>query len=272
MRGPYGKASVVVVGIISGGGNGEGQFVFVIIFLVVATDADKNVEVVVVEDFARLLLGVDKHLHLFVLTEVEDGGFVSGNSLTIRQIGNVQSHRLFVLLHDLIGHIIALALNAGGQDVIDGSLAAVFFEADVCNVEDALIVLHVGNKFARRGHCSGIFAPIAAHEVHLGKTQDNVFFGVGQVHTEEPDALEVGDCADHAIRLIHRHFKLIPFHSFGLAIDGLDARFHDVGDVILTYLHTARRDMHFVLVIRFCFGKSVVQVNILHIRITVFNR
>ena len=65
----------------------QGHLVFIIVFSEVGTDTHKDGEILVFQGvFFVGSLGVDEHLQVFVLPQVEAGGLIDGASVTIDEV------------------------------------------------------------------------------------------------------------------------------------------------------------------------------------------
>ena len=240
------------------------HLVFVVVLGEVGTDTHEDGEVLVVE--RRVLvggLGVDEHLQVFVLPQVEIGGLVDGASVAVNKVLYGHLQRLLVDAQGL-GHANdAFLLDARRDDVGDGLATAVLVDADGRDVEGGLVVDVVGLVFTRSLDALRIGAPLAFDEVEGGETQHDGTLKFGQEHTHEADGRVVVDAADDFVRLSDRDAELVPSDAAYLSVGQRDtARLEDVGNVVLAHDHLGWVKVDLVLVVAFRLAQGVVAVDV----------
>ena len=156
------------------------HLVFIIVLGEVGTDTHEDGEVLVFErHFFVGGLGVNKHLEVFVLSQVEVSGLVDGATVTVHQVLDGHLQRLLVDAGGLRHADDALLLDAGRDDIRNRLATAVFVDADGRDVEGGLVADVVGLIFAWGLDALRIGAPFPFHEVEGGETQHDRTLEIG---------------------------------------------------------------------------------------------
>ena len=241
----------------------HGHFVFVVVLGEVGTDTHEHGQVLVVE---RLVVvggfGVDEHLQVFVLPQVEVGGFVDGPTIAIDEVLDGHLQRLLIDTGGLRHADHTFLLDAGRDDVRHRVAAAVLVDADGRDVEGRIVVDVVGFIFARGLDALRVGAPFAFHEVEGGETQHDGFLEVGQEHSHETDGREVVDVADDLVGLSHRDAELIPGAAAHGAVGQGRRGMEDVSDMVLADDHLGRVEFDDILVVALRLAQGVVAVDV----------
>ena len=243
------------------------HFVFVVVFGEVGTDTHEDGEVLVLQ---RTVLmggfGVDKHLEVFVLSQVEVGSFVDGATVAIGEVLHGHLQRLLVDaggLHRSDHHFL---LDARRDDVGHRLASAVFVDADGRNVESGRVADVVRLVFARSLNALRIGTPFTFDEVEGGKTQHDGALEFGDEHTHEADARHVIDVANDFVGLLHWDAELVPSGLRCLSVGQRDiVGTENVGHVVASHDHLGGVEVDDVLVITLRLTQGVVIVDVFHI-------
>ena len=260
---PYCHTALRSVGVVSAFWRElQWHLIFVVVALVVASQSDECAHLVVLYALVAFeCVGMDEHLQVLVLAEVEVHGLVHTASIARRKVFDNDGERLLILLSDLRLAWVGDTTDAWRQYIVHRSLVVVLFDVYSCSA-----------------HCSRnawlfaceewlcVVAPFAAHQVEAGKTQYDWLFEVGQVHTHEADAGEVVDGAFLLLVSIHRDAELVPCGFFRLVVAELHIGLSGVHDEVLTYDKVFRANRHPVAEVVLIFIHRVVLVHVLHIR------
>ena len=163
-------------------------------------------------------LGVDEHLQVFVLSQVEVGGLVDGATIAVDEVLHGHLKCLLVDADGLCHSDDTFLLNAGRGDIRHGNAAVVLVNADGRDIKSGLVADIVGFILARGLDALRIGAPFAFYEVEGGETQHDRTLEFGQEHTHEADAGVVVDAANDAVGLPDGDAELIPSDTADLSV------------------------------------------------------
>ena len=257
--GPYGLTVGQAVGVVPfGRGHFQRHFVFIVIVLVVRTEADEYARLVVLErSVAGERVGVGKHLQVAILSEVQAGVLVNGSCIARREVLHGDVEGLLVVFTQLAAVAVDVARNARRQHVVHRCLVVVLFQAYGRHFQCAAGILR---GVAVERHF--VTAPFAAYQLERTEAQNDRLFKVGQIHSHEANAGEVGDVSDAALVLAQRYAEEVPVDGGLLSVaqgyDGLPA----VDDVAHAHLHAVGAEVDAILVVVVVFVEGVVLVHV----------
>ena len=198
-----------------------------------------------------------EHLHVLILAQVEGGVAIDGLRLAGRQVLHHHVHGLLVGLGQLRLRGVGDAGDARRQHIVDGALVVVLLDVDGADLQRAAV--------RARGKWLVVGAPLATHQVEAGKAQHDGLLELGEEHTHEANAGEVGDVALAAGVLVQGYAELIPLHDVVGAVAQHHAGLADIGDEVLALHHVLRTDAHLVFEIALILVQRVVLVDVLHV-------
>ena len=246
----------------------QGYLVFIVVVLVVATHADKHGELVVLQVgiVGNQMVGVDEHLHLLVLAQVETGVAIHGLRLTSLQILHHHVEGLFVGLYELGLRGVGYSRDTRRQHIVYRLLVVILLDVYSTYLEKAAL--------SRRGAQTLLVdAPLATHKVERTETQHDGFLEARHEHAHESDRGKVVDRTHLALVLRERNTELVPVDVGGVAIAQLYTTGSHIGDETIVKgssmavgFEDLGRDSHLVLVVAFKLVEGVVCVDILNIR------
>ena len=207
LSGPYSLTTLSGVGVVVACRRKfERNLVLVVVALVVATHTQEDAHLVVLQLVVSFEgVGVDKHLQMLVVAQVERHGLIDGTRIAWSKILDGERERLLVFLCELrllrVGH----TADARWQDVVDRAFVVILLDVDrSCAQRTAHARLVAGEERL------SIVSPLAAYEVQAGKAQDDGLGTMCEVHTHETYAGEVVDGADLRFVCIDRNAEEIP--------------------------------------------------------------
>ena len=260
LLGPHGTAVLVAVSAVVVACRCELQryFVLVVVVLVVASQTDEHRSLVVLQRGDILLqgIGVYKHLHAFVLSQVEGGVLVHRLGLARAQVLGHEAERLLVGLDELWLRGVLLALYARWQHVVDRCLLGILLYAHRTGLERAA----VGSA-----QQLVIGSPLAPYQVECTETQHDGLAEVGEEHAHEAYAGEVVDVAFLLLVLVYGNTELIPGDG-GLAAVAQRGRVASlVDDEVGAHLQVFGTYAHVILIVFLVFVEGEVLVDVLHV-------
>ena len=196
------------------------NLVFVVVVLVVATQADKHRQLIVLQvcEVRHEVVGVDEHLHPFVLPQVERGILIDSLRLSMLHIPHHHIQGLLIVLHQLrLGGVCGTA-DAWRQHVVHRNLIIVLLDVDSAHGEG-------GGLCGRSVQALLIDTPLATHEVETSEAEHDRFLETRHKHSHEAHAGEVVDSALAPHVFCQRDTELIPVDTRRIAI----AQFHAAG-------------------------------------------
>ena len=263
-RRPNSQATGSTIGVVvAWSRNLQGHFVFVVVALVVRTKTQKDTAIPIssFRDIFSQSICVDVHLQVFVLTHIVVAVLINRLCLTSAKIASHHTHGLFVSLNKLRLRGVGNTSDARGQDIVDGLLVVVFFNAD-------------GTYFQRSTTSRSditiierllIGSPITLHKVESGKTKNGLFLESRHEDTHEANARKVADVAFLILVFCQRNAEKIPGTFFRITITKLHACSSLVGNVVATNHHIFRTNTNSILIILLVFVEGIVLIDILHI-------
>ena len=190
------------------------HFVFVVIALVIRTQTEECAHL---EVFQTLIafesIGVDEHLQMLVLAEVEVHGLIYTTCIARREVLNDNGERLLVFLSDLRLAWVCHTTDAWRQHVVDWSLVVVLL-----NIHSSCVDSSRHTWLLSREEWLCVVAPFTTHEVEAGKAHDDWLLEIREIHTHEANAREVVDGTLFLFVSIHRNAELIPSRFFRFVV------------------------------------------------------
>ena len=247
----------------------QGDEILVVVALVVGSQAHKHGQLVVFELGAvgHEIVGVDKHLQVLVLAQVEVGVLVDGLRLVLREVLHGEAEGLLVLLSELLLVGILHAADARRQDVGHRLALGVLLHVDGTHLHRSCLSTRTGLQVLL------VLSPLTLHQVETAEAEGDGLLEARQEHTHEADGGEVADAAHLLLPLRQRYAILIPAHGLGLAVAQLGAVVavvHDVGVVallpVVVGLQLVVADGYAVLIVALILVEGVVLVDVLDVR------
>ena len=237
------------------------HFVFVVVALVVATQADECTHLVVLQALVVFEgVGMNEHLQVLVLAEVEVHGLIHAASIARRKVFDDDGECLLVFLSDLRLIWVGDTADARRQHVVHRSLVVV------------LLDVHSGSAYRSRHawlltseEWLRVVAPFSTHEVEAGETQYDRLFEVGQIHTHEADAGEVVDASFLLLILVNRDAELVPCSFFRRVVAQFYIGLSGIHNEVMAHDEVFRTNRYLVAEIVLIFVHRVVLVHVLHI-------
>ena len=263
--GPHGLAAAGGVAVVVAlWGDGEGDLVLVVVALVVGAEAHEDGHLAILDLGGGLheVLGVDIHLHVLVLAQVEVGLVVHGTRLIGFEAGNLQTHGLLVVLTELGLRGVEHTRDAGRHSVVDGLAVAILLDVDRGHHH---VAAHLGSLVEGRVDGLVVAAPSAADKLHGGEAHDDGLAEAGHVDTHEAQRGEVADAAHDLLVVVDGHAELIPVDALGVAVAQLGAVGAHVGDMVAAHHHVLWAQRHAVLEVLLILVERVVLVDVLHV-------
>ena len=243
------------------------NLVFVVVVLIVAAQTYEHGKLIVLQvgDIGHEMIGMDEHLHVLVLTEIERGLLIDGLRLSMLHVPHHHVQCLFVVLHKLWLRGVGGTADARRQHVIDGNLIVVLFNVHGTH--------HEFSRFRRRGvQTLFVNAPLSTHKVEASETQYDRLLETCHEHSHETHAREVVDGTHPPDVLREGDAELVPVDACGVAV----AQFHTagahVGDetigrscTVAVGIKNLWRDAHLVLEVALILVEGEVLVDIFHV-------
>ena len=211
------------------------------------------------------MVGMHKHLHVFVLAQVEVDIAIHGFRLAMLQFLHHHVQRLLVVLYQLWLRWVGYTTDAWRQHVVHRCLVVVLLDVYSTHLQHTTL--------GPITQALLVDTPLAAHQVERTKAQHDRFLESRQEHTHKAHAGKVADRAHLALIFSQRYTELIPVNAGGIAIAQFYTTGTHVGDETIGRSRTIAigieylgRDVHLVLVVALILVQRVVLVDILHIR------